>query len=278
MWYYTPNRAQYPFLSSAASAAWTLLCGPHAMQPRPSTSSEISSVRPASWRGWKRRSWIQRLSGLMFNPSMRAAFEGSLTSWSAAPPVRISRWQEQAQDSAGSRAGSGSRCFESSTSVMHPGSSGRTSEVQSSEPSQPLSRNLAAEASELQRALSKLGLSVPLTGGSDSSCWPTATATDAKASGAAGYSTASGRHSGTTLTDAAVRLWPTPSAARYGSNRGGGAGRVGPTRPSLDSIARGPLGGTPRPGVTTTVLNPEFVETLMGFPIGWTDCALSETQ
>lgn len=41
--------------------------------------------------------------------------------------------------------------------------------------------------------------------------WPTATAGDAKASGAAGYSTESGRHSGTTLTDAAVRgLWPTP--------------------------------------------------------------------
>jgi hypothetical protein len=43
--------------------------------------------------------------------------------------------------------------------------------------------------------------------------WPTATATatDAKASGAAGYSTASGRHSGVTLTDAAVR-WPSPLA------------------------------------------------------------------
>lgn len=41
--------------------------------------------------------------------------------------------------------------------------------------------------------------------------WPTATATDAKASGAAGYSTASGRHSGTTLTDAASGLWVTPT-------------------------------------------------------------------
>lgn len=42
--------------------------------------------------------------------------------------------------------------------------------------------------------------------------WPTPTATDAKASGAAGYSTDSGRHSGTTLTDAAVRQWATPAA------------------------------------------------------------------
>jgi len=47
--------------------------------------------------------------------------------------------------------------------------------------------------------------------------WPTATATDAKASGSAGYSTESGRHAGVTLTDATVRSleartpdWPTP--------------------------------------------------------------------
>jgi len=46
----------------------------------------------------------------------------------------------------------------------------------------------------------------------ESSYWPTTTTTDAKASGAAGYSTESGRHSGTTLTDAAVRRWPTPQA------------------------------------------------------------------
>lgn len=51
--------------------------------------------------------------------------------------------------------------------------------------------------------------------------WPTPTSTDEKASdaagystasGAAGYSTASGRHSGTTLTDRAVRQWATPTA------------------------------------------------------------------
>lgn len=41
--------------------------------------------------------------------------------------------------------------------------------------------------------------------------WPTPTSGDAKESGAAGYSTDSGRHSGTTLTDAAVRRWPTPT-------------------------------------------------------------------
>lgn len=39
--------------------------------------------------------------------------------------------------------------------------------------------------------------------------WPTATVDDMKSSGSAGYSTESGRHAGTTPTDA-TRNWPTP--------------------------------------------------------------------
>lgn len=70
--------------------------------------------------------------------------------------------------------------------------------------------------------------------------WPTATATDCRDSGAAGYSTASGRHSGTTLTDAA---------------------RLHDGRPLEETSTAGPDG---------LVLCPEFVEGLMGFPEGWT--------
>jgi hypothetical protein len=170
---------------------------------------------------------------------------------------------------------------------------------------------------------------------SSSSLWPTATATDSKASGAAGYSTSSGRHSGTTLTDAAVRqwptpraadgkrstdpkgnregspslveearLWPTPAAVSYGTNQGGSAGRVGPVRGSLETLARQwatptardwrsevatqspehspPLGRqvlqiptdgatTPPDSVSPRQLSVPFVEALMGFPIGWSD-------
>lgn len=47
--------------------------------------------------------------------------------------------------------------------------------------------------------------------------WPTPTRQDAASSGAAGYSTASGRHSGTTLTDAArFAGWATPAAHEPG--------------------------------------------------------------
>ena len=132
-------------------------------------------------------------------------------------------------------------------------------------------------------------------------------------------------HPGTTLTDAAVRQWPTPAASLYGSSQNG----VNKTRPSagtpsLTAIARDlwPKTGGPDlkeavrqwPTPTTQgggcksrsgagkdelllagaaksfrpdeiqpiqggeagrghVLNPKFVNALMGIPIGWTNCA-----
>lgn len=68
---------------------------------------------------------------------------------------------------------------------------------------------------------------------------PTPTASDAKSSGAAGYSTASGRHSGTTLTDAVL------GAAS--------AGRIGK-------------------------LNPRLSEWMQGFPSGWISSAPLEMR
>jgi hypothetical protein len=43
----------------------------------------------------------------------------------------------------------------------------------------------------------------------------------------------------------AVRMFPTPSASSYGTNQGGGMGRVGPVRPSLETMARHGLWPTP---------------------------------
>lgn len=55
---------------------------------------------------------------------------------------------------------------------------------------------------------------------------------------------------------------PTPTASTYGSCRGGGAGRVGKWRKSLQSLG---------------IRHPEDWERMMGFPIGWTDVERSET-
>ncbi|MEL7371566.1 MAG: hypothetical protein AAFN74_21770 [Myxococcota bacterium] len=81
------------------------------------------------------------------------------------------------------------------------------------------------------------------------------------------------------------KLLPTLTAQQYGSNKGGGAGRTGPTRPSL----RGALptltvcGNYNRAGASeksgdglatvlgTGQLSPPWIEWFMGFPVGWCD-------
>ena len=84
--------------------------------------------------------------------------------------------------------------------------------------------------------------------------WPTPTTQDSAASGSAGYSTESGRHAGTTLTDAtARRVWATPR------------NNTGPSTDhqhlSIDGQVR----------TATGKLNPTWVCALMGFPMDWFD-------
>ena len=108
--------------------------------------------------------------------------------------------------------------------------------------------------------------------------WPTATATDATASGAAGYSTASGRHSGTTLTDATVRAssWTTPSARDWKDTPGMAMQTA--ERSRLDQLPRQVFAGLPDDSSPSTlgnlrvlrpVLNSSWVATLMGYPSRW---------
>lgn len=122
-------------------------------------------------------------------------------------------------------------------------------------------------------------------------CWPTLPASGSMRSGVV-----SGRRmSGLRTFATASSFFPMPTAQSYGSNRGGEAGRVGKVRLSLESMARQGMWPTPTVkgnynraglskksgnGLATVIggpLNPPFVEWLMGYPIGWTDCELSGT-
>ena len=66
--------------------------------------------------------------------------------------------------------------------------------------------------------------------------WPTSTAMDSRASGAAGYSTESGRHPGTTLTDAAN---PDPGTGFYYVIRASNACGTGSFGAASSGIPRG---------------------------------------
>lgn len=128
---------------------------------------------------------------------------------------------------------------------------------------------------------------------------------DSKAYGAAAYSTESGRHTGTTLTDA-VRVWPTPLASdangemhqsQAAIDRGFAPRLQDEARSWATPIARdGRTAGAAEfardgapglrlqaieqagsDGLQKVDLNPAFVEALMGLPDGWTGFARSAT-
>lgn len=106
--------------------------------------------------------------------------------------------------------------------------------------------------------------------------WPTAKAGDANSSGSAAYSTASGRHSGTTLTDAAS--WATPAARDHkdtgdmsqSMTRQDGKERNDTVpRQAFGMMSSGSPAETASPGQSVGQLNPFFSLSLMGYPVSW---------
>lgn len=116
---------------------------------------------------------------------------------------------------------------------------------------------------ERAKQTSTAGNGFGLTLGTAAALWPTPTGQDQKASGAAEYSTESGRHSGTTLTDAAQRQFLSSPQRRVIQPDGS------------------PLSPTTR--ILRPRLNPMFVCWLMGSPTWWTrpepiSCAAPEME
>jgi len=97
--------------------------------------------------------------------------------------------------------------------------------------------------------------------------WPTATATasDANGSGSAGYQKSPTHNPGVTLVDAVVRnIWATPTAR---DEKGPGPGH---SKGGSDLASDVAFHSHKLPHRSKGMLNPDWVECLMGFPIGWT--------
>lgn len=191
-WLYVPGSADSnsgsPGRSADTCSAWA-------------TSSGTPLLRPLSWRGWKTRPWIRRLSGTISSPS--TAERGAAA------------WISSLRDSRASRSAS-------------PASASGSRTTDGSGPSSPASFATWDRASCSWRTLR--GSSS--TGSTPSSVtWPN--------SGSMRSGICSARRTWAPRTDAPDgSYWPTPSAQSYGNNRGGAAGRVGKIRPGLDALAK----------------------------------------
>ena len=113
---------------------------------------------------------------------------------------------------------------------------------------------------------SRLAASALRISGNGSTGWPTTTSEDARSSRSRNYSTESGRHSGTTLTDAArLAGWPTPrvsdeAAGRTLNEKGQQVFGVMPSGSPASTARRGQL-------------SPLLSCWLQGFPLTWVSCA-----
>jgi hypothetical protein len=112
---------------------------------------------------------------------------------------------------------------------------------------------------------------VPRISGTESLFWPTARATDGSKGSRTHEGAAKDLARGKNIDlCVAVKMWPTPRAAdsKRGPDYGGTANHQG---------GGNLLGAVKTADKSSGQLNPEWVEWLMGFPVGWTDCEVSET-
>lgn len=271
---------------------------------------------PRTWRlRWKREPWLRRLSGLTSEPSTVARgvaeFISSLPESPASPS--LSRGSARASRTS---AGSGPTCGEYLGRFDPVTSSWRRSGDLSGRDSVAFSKGLPVSGGLRSGICFRRPRWERRTRGKGSSSWQTATEKDSTgraytypggnhekpfltlAGQARNWPTPNIPNGGRQMslegvvrkgmTDkgkrqvdlgSVARHWPTPSAQSYGINQGGAAGRTGPKRESLEYASRSlPARQTSKPGAKPTRrLNPRFVEWLMGWPIGWTDCDSAAT-
>ena len=245
---------------------------------------------------WKRESWIQHLSGRTFghltgNPIVERWMSSQVDSHVNHSVQQGTVLQMMTQDTCSQQSNESSEKFDQDlfSSKTLKASSHQSSEDKKAHQFSCMSwENWKALVSQQRGACSQRKKLVPRTEETESSLqqWPTATVGDSRDT-ARGTTKTGVMHKGSTLTDA-TRTWPTPTVQEAGkiSNRPN-FGQTGlSNHPSIQGkTTRQKLNksrdGLPDQDRSNTIgksqgqLNPDWVEQLMGIPVGWT-CPSSE--
>lgn len=253
MWLVLPSS-----VCAAASAASTSLSDSACQALASSATWRGKPMPPRFWlRAWQRETWMRRLSGATCDLS--TATRGVASWMESLRATRASHSASPAADAESRTRGTcGPTSGASSARSARDGSSPRTSPATWALGSPRSWPTLPPSGSMRHGVCSPLPAVEPSTCAGGSTGWvPTPTAKDADQS--ARHTTRTGNSNpGTSLVDY-VRLYPTPRASDYRSGKASEATHAKNSRPLCEAI-----GG---------LLNPQWVEWLMGFPLGWTEHA-----
>ena len=267
----------------------------------PSATSRGKHSRSRVWvQRFKKGGWTKRLSGAVISETFPQ--EPWLESIGFAGDTHVSHSAKQESEQGSTTLDT---CGLPSSSLFRdtdlPACCSKTSQVISRWGCSTSCPTWKAAVTERRGAVTRRRLSALHTDANESlsSGWPTPTVGDSRGSANATANRRPGAkfNSGTTLTDAiragasgravaskdATATWPTPNA--HDSHTGFQKRHTaGSQQKNLHTVVveNSPASQAHPVGSSSTnhraQLNPDWVEMLMGFPVGWTDCAPSETQ
>jgi hypothetical protein len=231
--------------------------------------------KPSPLPTWLRRlkpdSWFQRLSSRILKPFQRTSFEAALTL--SLEATRASRFQQQVSDSAPKTPDtSGPTSLTTSKQFDLFGACLKTSKDTLALDSEKSLAIWKAQVATQRGEYSQRLKSAHLTRENEFTLWQTPVANDSVERAKGNYNSR-----GEAKLSAQVKNWPTPSARDWKDSPGMAQTTVNPDgshRNRNDQLARAVYSVTPPAGS----LNPDWVEWLMGVPIGWTDLGSWETE
>lgn len=220
------------------------------------------SPLPTWLRRWNRTPWLQHLSGRILKPSQHTCFEIELTSLLEAIPANHFQRQENGlerttQDTSG--RGYDSTLTQCDLFDVFLKTSKDTSALDCERSSKTWKALVTQRRGEYSVRLK----SARLIRESESTSWPTPTASDSQG----GPRKMDGKR-GRALKDLTNPTWPTPSARDHKGGYIGGRIRNGKVSFDTLDVAVQHVSNKDKKSGT---LNPNWVEWLMGVPTGWTE-------